>query len=153
MDDVIGEFRTKCGVPQCFGAVDGCHITICAPNEQHTNYYNRKGWYSMIVQGLVDANYRFLDVCIGWPGSLHDAQVFAHSNLYKKITQGHLVPNQSSTISGVCVQLYIIGDSMQSRLMKPFAHNSSLTESQQNFNYRICRARIVTENAFGCLKA
>jgi len=36
----------------------------------------------MIVQELVDANNRFLDICIGWPGSAHDARVFAHSNLY-----------------------------------------------------------------------
>ena len=100
----------------------------------------------------MDVNYHFLDVCIGWPGSVHDVRVFVHTNLYKKITQGHLVSNHSSTISGVRVPLYIIGDSMQSWLMKPFAHNSRLTESQQNFNYRICRARIVSENAFGCLK-
>ena len=79
VDHVVDEFKTKWGVPQCFGAVDGCHIPICAPSEQHTDYYNQKGWYSMIIQGLVDANYRFLDVCIGWPGSVHDARVFAHS--------------------------------------------------------------------------
>ena len=68
LDHVVDEFKSKWGVPQCFGAVDGCHVPICAPSEQHTDYYNRKGWYSMIIQGLVDANYQFLDVCIGWPG-------------------------------------------------------------------------------------
>ena len=51
-DRVVDEFKTKRGVPQRFGAIDGCHIPICAPSEQHTDYYNRKGWYSMIVQGL-----------------------------------------------------------------------------------------------------
>ena len=51
-DRVVDEFKTKWGVPQCFGAIYGCHIPICAPSEQHTDYYNRKGWYSMIVQGL-----------------------------------------------------------------------------------------------------
>ena len=111
LDHVVDEFKIKWGVPQCLGAVDGCHIPICAPSEQHTDYYNRKGWYSMIVQGLVDANYYFLDVCIGWPGSVHDASVFAHSNLYKKVIHGHLIPNKSITIFGVHVLLYIIGDS------------------------------------------
>ena len=61
-DRVVDEFKSKWGIPQCFGAIDGCHIPICAPSEQHTDYYNRKAWYSMIVQGLVDANYHFLVV-------------------------------------------------------------------------------------------
>ena len=108
---VVDEFKAKWGVPQCFGSVDGCHISICASSEKNTEYYNWKGWYSMIVQGLVNANYCFLDVCIGWPGSVHDARVFAHSNLYKKVTHKQLVPNNSVTISGVQVPLYIIGDS------------------------------------------
>jgi len=61
---VVEEFKTKWGVPQCYGAIDGCHIPISVPNLMHTDYYNRKGWYSMLV---VNANYRFLDMCVGWP--------------------------------------------------------------------------------------
>ena len=47
---VVDEFKTKWGVPQRFGAMDGCHILICAPSEQHIDYHNRKGWYSMICR-------------------------------------------------------------------------------------------------------
>ena len=93
-----------------------------------------------------------IDVCIRWPGSVYDARVIAHSNLYKKVTHGHLIPKESVTISAVCVPLYMIGNStypMQSWLMKPFVHNSDLTACQSNYNCRICRARIVVENAFG----
>ena len=54
------------------------------------------------------------DVWLGWPGSFHDARVFAHSNLYKKVTHGHLIPNKSITISGVYVPFYMIGDSTYS---------------------------------------
>ena len=89
MDDVISEFRTKCGVPKCFNAVDGCHIPICAPNEQHTDHYNRRVVFNDCSR-TYGCKLPFFDVCIGWPGSLHDARVFAHSNLYKKIAQGHL---------------------------------------------------------------
>ena len=38
-------------------------------------------------------------------------------------------------------------------LMRPFPHNGSLSAEQRSFNYHICRARIVVENAFGRLKA
>ena len=85
LDHVLDGFKTKWGVLQCLGAVDGCHIPICAPSEQHTDYYSQKGWYSMIAQGLVNANCCFLDVCIGWLGSVHDPRVIVDSNLYKKL--------------------------------------------------------------------
>ena len=52
----------------------------------------------MLIQGLVDANYCFLDICVGWPGSVHDARVFVHSSLYKKITENQLIPDKLSKL-------------------------------------------------------
>ena len=42
------------GVPQCVGAVDGLHISTNTPNRNHTDYYNRKLLYSVILQAVVD---------------------------------------------------------------------------------------------------
>ena len=110
-------------VPQCFGAIDGSHMPILAPDLLHTDYYNHKGWYSMLIQGLVDENYLFLDVCVGWAGSVHDARILAHSALYKGIERSQILPNKTKCISSVHVPLYMIGDSaypLKSWLMKPF---------------------------------
>ena len=156
LDSVIETFATKWGVPQCVGTIDGCHVPIAAPLNNHSDYYNRKGFYSMILQGVVDANYRFLDICVGWAGSVHDARVFVHSPLYTQITEGRLLPNKTVTINKTEVPLFLIGNSaypLQTWLMKPFPHNSNLTQEQKNYNYRMCRARIVVENAYGRLKA
>ena len=134
LDHVVEGFL-KWGVPQCVGAIDGCHIPISAPVDNHTNYYNRKGWYSMIQQGLVDANYWFLDICVGWPGSVHDAHVFAHSDLYAKITDKELLPDKPIVVNGVNVPLFLIGDSaypLNTWLMKPFPHNGVLSREQKN---------------------
>ena len=64
IDNVVREFKAKWGVPQCFGAIDGTRIPVSVPNENHTDYYNHKGWYSMLIQGLVDANYCIVDICV-----------------------------------------------------------------------------------------
>ena len=153
---VVSEFKRKWGIPQCIGAIDGCHIS--APVDNHTDYYNHKGWYSMILQGVVDANYCFTDIYVGWPGSVHDARVFAHSPIYKQITEQELLPgNRTMLMNSIEVPLYLIGDSaypIQTWLMKPFPHNTqNLTNEKKTYNYRLSRARIVVENAYGRLKA
>ena len=157
VDSAVDGFKTKWGVPQCVGAIDGSHIPISAPLLNHTDYYNRKGWYSVILQGLVDHSYRFLDVYVGWPGSVHDARVFAHSTLYTSLSGRELLPsNKAITLNGVNVPLYIIGDSaypLETWLMKPFTQNTAVTPQHKTYNYRISRARVVAENAFGRLKA
>ena len=43
-------------------AEDGTHIPILAPNKNHTDYVNRKGFHSVLMQAVVDCNYIFRDV-------------------------------------------------------------------------------------------
>jgi len=86
LNQTVDEFKIKWGVPQYFGTIDSSHVPISAPHLlQHTDYFNCKGWNSMLIQGLVDATYQFLDVCVGWAGSVHNARVLAHSVLFKGI--------------------------------------------------------------------
>ena len=58
------------------GSIDGCHIPVMPPSSNHTDYYNRKGWYSIILQAVVDHEYIFRDISVGWPGSVNDARVY-----------------------------------------------------------------------------
>ena len=81
----------------------------------------------MLIQGLVDSYYQLLDVCVGWPYSVHDARVFVHFTLYDNIENNHILPDKTITDSGSQIPLYMIGDSgypIKSWLMKPFAHNT-----------------------------
>ena len=151
---VVNGFQDKWGFPQCVGAIDGSHVPIAAPELNHSYYYNRKGW---LIQAIVDHNYMFRDICVGWAGSVHDARVFANSLIYKRITEdGLLTDVDCRTLAGKEVPVCIIGDSaypINTWLMKPFAETSALSPQQKHYNYRLSPARIVVENAFGCLKA
>ena len=40
---VVSGFEDRWGFPQCFGAVDGSHISILPPVNNAKDYYNRKG--------------------------------------------------------------------------------------------------------------
>ena len=92
--DVVRGFEEKWGFPQCFGAVDGSHIPIIPPHDCPTDYFNRKGFHSIVLQALVDHENRFMNVNVGWPGSVHDARILSNSEVFLiEERQEHLYPN------------------------------------------------------------
>ena len=148
-------FERKWGFPNCAGAIDGCHIPIISPTENHTDYFNRKGWHSILLQAVVDANYCFIDTCIGWPGKVHDARVLANSKFYERGQEGTLFPDEKRNLGGIDVPIVVLGDPaypLLQWLMKPYPDNERTTEPQKRFNYMLSRNRMVIENAFGRLK-
>ena len=153
---VIEGFRSRWNIPQCAGSVDGTHIPITPPTMNHIDYYNHKGWYSIITQAIVDHHGLFRDLCIGWPGSVHDARVLSNSTLYTKVTNGELLQGDVLHVRRRNIPVYLIGDSaypLLSWLIKPFPHCSPLLQQQKTYNYRISRGRVVVEMDFGRLKA
>jgi len=51
------------GMVQFFGAIDGTHIPILPPTNGYRDFVNRKGWPSIVMQGIVDCNY-FVDTVL-----------------------------------------------------------------------------------------
>ncbi|XP_058478698.1 uncharacterized protein zgc:113227 [Solea solea] len=143
------------GLPHCVGAIDGSHIPIIAPQDYHCDYFNRKGWHSIILQGVVDGKGLFWNVFSGLPESCHDARVLRLSALWELASRGNHFPAHTRNIGGVNTGYYILGDSaypLLNWLLKPFHDTGRLTAEQQTFNKKVSRARVVVENAFGRLK-
>ena len=76
LTQIIHCFDAKSGFPQVAGAIDGTHIPIIRPQENATDYFNCKGYHSLVMQPVVDFQCEFTDVYIGWPGRVHDARTF-----------------------------------------------------------------------------
>jgi hypothetical protein len=150
---VIDDYESRWGFPMCAGAIDGTHIPIIAPTESRTEYVNRKGFHSIIMQAVVDSNYLFRDVVVGWPGSVHDARVFSNSAIFRKGNEGKLFPsNFSREINGEDISPVILADPaypLLSWLMKGFDAKGDLSRKERLFNYRLSRARMTVENTFG----
>lgn len=52
----IEGFSVKRKVPNVVAAIEGSHIPIKAPKENHEDYFNQKHFYSYLVQGIVDSS-------------------------------------------------------------------------------------------------
>ena len=53
--EVVRLYKDKWGFPSCAGAIDGTHIPIQAPLENHTDYVNKKSYHSVVMQAVVDS--------------------------------------------------------------------------------------------------
>ena len=83
-------FRNRWNVPHAVGALDGKHIAIKKPKKSGSEYFNYKGYFSLVLFALVDADFKFLWVNVGASGSLSDAQIFNRSKLKRRSENGTL---------------------------------------------------------------
>jgi len=144
------EFEGLSGISSVGGSVYTTHIPITAPNSNVNSYYfnkrhtqrNKKNSYSFTVQGVVESKGIFTNVCIGWPGSYSDEQVFEKSDLFKRILEGDLK------------DIWVVGNSgypLMDEILAPYAQKN-LTWTQHAFNEKVEDIQRVAKDAFARLK-
>lgn len=143
-------------VENCLGAMDGKHIRIKAPINTGSYYYNYKGFFSIVLFAVVNANYEFIYAHCGTNGRVSDGGVLKETPFGILLDKQKLnIPSPNSNLRDGSAPLpyTFIGDDafpLHENLMKPYGHRK-LTKEEKIFNYRICRGRRVVENAFGIL--
>ncbi|KAK7945591.1 hypothetical protein WMY93_001319 [Mugilogobius chulae] len=113
-------------VPQVYGSLDGTHIPVLPPSDGYRDFVNRKGWPSIVLQAVVDDNYQIRDICVGTPGSAHDAAVLTTSNLFSLPTAA---------------------------LVDERVFWSKPIQEEESFNLHLSAIRVKVEHTFGHLKA
>ncbi|KAM3619675.1 uncharacterized protein V6R79_011663 [Siganus canaliculatus] len=126
------------------GSIDGCHIRIKPPSADAQCYFNRKLFYSVQLQAVCDHQCQFLDLFVGYPGSVHDARVLKNSPLYV-----HSLYQPEG--------YYILGDGGYPCMSEPMAIITPYREPVRNavaarFNRHHSKARSIIERAFGIMK-
>nr|CAI5840540.1 unnamed protein product [Callosobruchus analis] len=128
--------------PRVIGIVDGTHIRIQSPGGENAEVYrNRKSYFSLNVQVVGNADLKFIDVVARWPGSVHDATIFANSG-----PKGRFEADQFDN----CL---LIGDSgypVKKYLMTPLRNPS--TRAQQLYNDALVKTRNSIERQIGLWK-
>uniref|UniRef100_A0A336LY34 CSON004844 protein n=1 Tax=Culicoides sonorensis TaxID=179676 RepID=A0A336LY34_CULSO len=107
-DENIQGFESM-GMPQCYAAIDGCHIKVTPPAEDASDFYNFKGWYSTVLLALVDFRCRFIYINVGAPGRSNDSQLYESSNLKKYVIKNF--KKRIIIIDDVEIPVFLIGDS------------------------------------------
>lgn len=105
------------------------NIIIQCPPNTHSQYFNYKGTFSIVLLALVDGNYNFTCVDIGSYGSQSDGGIFAKSNLMKAFENNKLnIPHDN----------VILGDAafpLKYYLMKPYPSKFQQPVKEKVFNY------------------
>ncbi|XP_013855025.1 putative nuclease HARBI1 [Austrofundulus limnaeus] len=150
------DFEQIWNFPLCCGALDGKHIRLKAPKNSGSMFFNYKGCHSLVLLAVVDAKYKFRIIDVGGYGRTSDGGILANSIFGKALRDGtlNLPPDQhlpGAEDRGPQPHVIVADEAFPLRrnLMRPFPGRGELTREQRVFNYRLSRARLVVEDAFG----
>lgn len=117
------------------------YIKVFLGGEHPEIFRNRKGFFSLNVQAICNANLEFIDIVARWPGSTHDSLIF--NNCYR-----HAVFEQ-----GVYGDAFLLGDggyACKRYMMTPLENCNTVAE--QAYNECHIRTRNSIERMFGIWK-
>lgn len=69
---ISSEFNNIWQFPHTLGAIDGKHIRIKKPPHAGSDFYNYKGYHSIVLLAVVDAHCRFTYIDVGANGRVSD---------------------------------------------------------------------------------
>ena len=143
--------------PNCIGALDGKHVRIRCPKNTGSMFYNYKQFFSVVLQAVVDANYRFVVIDVGGYGKQSDGGTFQASSLYQAIVSGKMKIPEPSALPGskdVAPFVFVADEAypLMNYLLKPYG-GKNISPDEGCFNKRLSRSRKTVECAFGILNS
>lgn len=140
-EESMRKFRSIANFPKVIGAIDCTHIQIKKIRADGGQLYiNRKGFSSINVQVVCDADLKIMDIVTRWRGSVHDSRIFRESRLKQRFEAG--------AFCGL-----LLGDSgypCTPYLFTPLLNPQ--TEAEQRYNRSHIRTRNTIERCFGLWK-
>lgn len=128
---------------------------IQPPPNSGSTYYNYKGFHSIVLMAVANANYEFIYVDVGANGRISDGGVWNNCSLAKRLEGNEAelpAPRKSGNSKENLPFVFVADDAfaMKPYMMKPFPFRNQ-TNEQRIYSYRHSRARRVIENVFGIL--
>ncbi|KAJ8671643.1 hypothetical protein QAD02_002902 [Eretmocerus hayati] len=143
--------------PNCGGSLDATHVWIIRPPHGGSLFRNYKGFNSIVLMTLSDADRRITWYCLGDYGHLSDLSVYSVSSLCRKLENNQLGFPGPRPLPGtnIVVPHVILADPilpLGKNLMKPYSRQRRLTRREKMYNYRHSRGRMPVECQYGGLQ-
>ena len=138
-------FHDRWQLPHCIGAADGKHVRILHPRNSGSEFYNYKGFFSVVLLAVVDADYKFIFADVGCQGRISDGGVLRNSLFWKALVndslglpQPRLLPESADkSFDGSYTQnplpFYLAGDDafpLENNIMKPYSQRNLSDEKK-----------------------
>jgi hypothetical protein len=142
----IREKFKEVGFEGCVGLIDGTQVIMSTcPEKYGPDYYNRKGFYSVVTLLVCNNKKNITYLCTGWPGCSHDMRVMSNFSLTTSPT------NYFSNGE------YLLADSAFVPTLTTVPafkckKNLPLTDKEHSFNWHLSGVRVGIENCIGLLK-
>ena len=152
--------------PHSIAAIDGKHVIIKRPISRSSEFWNFKGFHSIVLMAMVTYDYKFLFANVGCQGRISDGAVWANCEFSKKMASSDIIfPSPKPLAKSIYpvwehhkvlkkkMPFVIVGESafpLTENIMKPYPAKD-LTDIQRIFNYRLSRFHRISKNTFGIL--
>ena len=123
--NISAQFNELWNFPNCIGAMDGKHIQMRRPINSGSYYFNYKGFFSIVLLGLVDADYKFIYIDVGCNDRISDGGVYRNPSLSQALSENRLnVPAAQAVANSDVVLPYVIAADdafpLKDHIMKPY---------------------------------
>lgn len=110
LEEIKSNLRESYGLPNCCGAIDSTHIVMTLPAVQNSDdWCDESNNCSILLQGIVDHEMRFLDIVTGWPGAMTVSRFLKFSGFYKLCESGERLNQNLKVDDEVEIREYIVG--------------------------------------------
>ena len=83
-------FHDRRQLPHCIGAANGKHVSILHPRNSGSEFCHYKGFFSVVLLAVVDADYKFIFADVGCQGRISDGGVLRNILFWKALVNSSL---------------------------------------------------------------
>jgi len=152
-ESIAQGFYENWNFPNCLGSID-----IKCPKKSGSMFLNYKQFFSIVLMAVADANYKFIMIDVGSYGKDSDGGVLANSNILKRLEKKTLklpLPKKLPDSTIISPYTFIADEAFPLRtyIMRPYPRRLLNDENKSYYNYRLSKARMTIECAFGIAAA